>query len=192
MALNIQLQERSNLCCELCNKQDNGLSPYTVPPKNDENIDHQVVLCFQCKSQISDHDYSNTNYWRFLEGSIWSEVSAVQVLSYKILSNLTTEEWARDARESASLDEPLIAWANAESVLQSEKVIHKDSYGVVLESGDTVILTQNLNVKGTNYIAPKGTIVRKIRLVHENAEQVEGKINGDTLVILTKFVKKSV
>ena len=82
--------------------------------------------------------------------------------------------------------------AEAEDVLASSKVIHKDSYGVVLEAGDNVVLTENLNVKGTNYIAPKGTIVRKIKLVHENADQVEGKINGDTIVILTKFVKKSV
>jgi protein PhnA len=27
--------------------------------------------------------------------------------------------------------------------------------------------------------------------VPDNAEQIEGKINGDTIVILTKFVKKS-
>jgi protein PhnA len=62
----------------------------------------------------------------------------------------------------------------------------------VLETGDTVILTQNLNVKGANFIAPKGTTVRKIRLVPDNAEQIEGKIEGDTIVILTKYVRKSV
>ena len=35
-----------------------------------------------------------------------------------------------------------------------------------------------------------GTAVRMIRLVHDNAEQIEGKIDGQTIVILTKFVKK--
>jgi protein PhnA len=143
-------------------------------------------------NQIESDNYSNVHHWRCLEGSIWSEVPAVQVLSYKILNKLNSEEWARDAMQSAYLDESLIEWANAEEQLKAERVIHKDSYGVVLEAGDTVILTENLNVKGTNYIAPKGTVVRKIRLVHENAEQVEGKINGDTIIILTKFVRKSV
>lgn len=192
MAINLQLQNRSNQLCEVCGAQDNNLRVYTVPPKNDDSIENQVVLCSECFNQITSGDYSNTSYWRCLEGSIWSEVPAVQVLSYKILSKLSSEEWARDTIESVYLDEPLIEWANAEAALEAEKVIHKDSFGVLLETGDTVILTQNLNVKGTNYIAPKGTVVRKIKLVHDNAEQIEGKINGDTIVILTKFVRKSV
>ncbi len=61
----------------------------------------------------------------------------------------------------------------------------------VLEAGDTVLLTENLNVKGANFIAPKGTKVPKIRLVPDNAEQIEGKIEGSTIVILTKYVRKS-
>ena len=190
MAISTPLQNRSNQVCELCSNQDDNLTAYTVPPKTDELTDNQVVLCTDCLEQIQAGDYSNIHHWRCVEGSIWSEAPAVQVLSYKILSNLPSEEWARDAMESVSLDESLITWANAEDNLESEKVIHKDSYGVILEAGDTVLLTQNLNVKGTNYIAPKGTVVRKIRLVHDNAEQIEGKINGDTIVILTKFVRK--
>lgn len=191
MAINTKLQERSN-SCELCGKQDENLVAYTVPPRPDDSIDNQVVLCSDCGEQINTGNYSNTHHWRCLEGSIWSEVPAVQVLSYKILSRLSSEEWSRDAMEAVYLDDALIGWANAEDALEAEKIIHKDGYGVVLESGDTVVLIQNLNVKGTNYIAPKGTIVRKIRLVAHNAEQIEGKINGDTIVILTKFVKKSV
>ena len=53
------------------------------------------------------------------------------------------------------------------------------------------MLTQVLNVKGANFMAPKGTIVKKIKLVHDNTEQIEGKVNEQTIVILTKFVKKS-
>ncbi|WP_207425183.1 alkylphosphonate utilization protein [Pedobacter sp. SYSU D00535] len=191
MALHTQLQERSNNTCELCGNQGN-LSAYAVPPKTDDRIEDQVVLCSTCFTQIQAADYSDVHHWRCLEGSIWSEVPAVKVLSYKLLSNLSNEEWARDAMEAAALDESFLTWANAEKELEAGKVIHKDSYGVVLASGDTVVLTQNLNVKGTNYIAPKGTIVRKIKLVADNAEQVEGKINGDTIVILTKFIRKSV
>jgi protein PhnA len=39
-------------------------------------------------------------------------------------------------------------------------------------------------------MAPKGTIVRKIHLVADNNEQIEGKVNEQTIVILTKFVRK--
>jgi len=36
-----------------------------------------------------------------------------------------------------------------------------------------------------------GTAVRNIKLVHDNTEQIEGKIDGQQIVILTKYVKKS-
>lgn len=191
MTITTQLQERSNQSCELCGNQNGPLNAYTVPPKQDEIPENQVVICENCNTEIREGHYENTNHWRCLEGSIWSEVPAVQVLSYKILTKLSDQEWARDAVGAVYLDEALVEWAEAEDALDAARVIHKDSYGTVLETGDTVVLTQNLNVKGTNYIAPKGTIVRKIKLVNDNADQIEGKINGDTIVILTKYVKKS-
>ena len=192
MSLNSQLQNRSNNSCELCSNETQELKAYAVPPKSNDSPDNEVVLCSDCYTQIESADYTNTNHWRCLTGSIWSEVPAVQALSYKILGKLSGEAWATEAIESVYLDESVIEWANAEDELEASKVVHKDSYGVVLETGDSVILTQNLNVKGANFIAPKGTMVRKIRLVPDNAEQIEGKIEGDTIVILTKYVRKSV
>ena len=192
MAINTQLLNRSNQVCELCGAQDDNLHAYAVPPKSDESVDNQVVLCNECFGKIESDNYADTNHWGGLEDSIWSDVPAVQALSYKILGKLASEEWARDSMESVDLDEAVLDWANAEDALEAGKVIHKDSNSTVLESGDSVVLTQNLNVKGTNYIAPKGTIVRKIKLVADNAEQIEGKVNGDTIVILTKYVRKSI
>ncbi len=176
----------------MCGAPGPDLHAYAVPPKKEDSWHNQVVLCNQCFQQIEKADYSNPDYWRFLTGSIWSEVPAVQALSYKLLGKLQQTDWAMETKESVFLDETVIEWANAEEALEAQKVVHKDSYGVVLETGDTVILTQNLNVKGANFIAPKGTTVRKIRLVPDNAEQIEGKIEGDTIVILTKYVRKSV
>jgi protein PhnA len=112
-------------------------------------------------------------------------------LSYKILTKLKAEDWAAEAMDAVTLEESVINWANAEDELEASKIIHKDAYGVVLHSGDTIILTENLNIKGANFIASKGTTVRKIKVVPDNAEQIEGKIEGDTIVILTKFVRKS-
>ena len=192
MAINTQLLNRSNNSCELCSTPDENLQAYAVPPKNNDSIDNQVVLCTNCYNKITASDYTDTSHWRCLTGSIWNETPAVQALSYKILGKLKSEDWASETLESVFLDESVTEWANAEDELAASVVVHKDSYGVVLETGDTVILTQNLNVKGANFIAPKGTTVRKIRLVPDNAEQIEGKIEGDTIVILTKYVRKSV
>ena len=98
------------------------------------------------------------------------------------------KDWAGDIINSVELDEAVINWALTAYEI---KETHKDSNGNELMNGDTVMLTQGLNVKGANFMAPKGTIVRKIRLVADNTEQIEGKINEQTIVILTKYVRKS-
>lgn len=191
MNYNIEkLKVRANHSCELCGAKGE-LYAYTLSPKEDDSIDHQVALCSICQNGIQSNDFSNTNHWRALTGSIWSEVPSVQVLSYRILYDLKNQDWAAETLESVFLDESIISWALAEVHEAENKVIHKDAYGNVLQSGDNVVLIENLNVKGTNYMAPKGTQVKKIRLVADNAEQVEGKINSDTIVILTKFLKKA-
>lgn len=191
MAITSTLQERSNHSCELCSTGDTELFAYAVPPRKADSDEHVVVLCEKCRDAVLAGDFSDSDHWRSLEGSIWSPEPAVQAISHKILAKLApAESWAADALESVSLDETVLEWAGAEAAAAGDQVIHKDAYGVVLAAGDTILLTQNLNVKGTNFTAPKGTLVKKIRLVPENAEQIEGKINGDTIVILTKYVKK--
>lgn len=39
-------------------------------------------------------------------------------------------------------------------------------------------------------VAKQGTAVRNIRLDHENAEYIEGKVDGQQIVIITQYVKK--
>ncbi len=191
MNYNIEkLKVRANHSCELCGLKGE-LYAYTVSPKEDDSIDHQVALCSICQNGIQSNNFSNTNHWRALMGSIWSELTSVQALSYRILHDLKSQDWAAETLESVFLDESIITWALAEVHKADNKVIHKDAYGNVLLSGDNVVLIENLNVKGINYMAPKGTQVKKIRLVVDNAEQVEGKINSDTIVIVTKFLKKA-
>jgi protein PhnA len=48
--------------------------------------------------------------------------------------------------------------------------------------GDSVVLIKDLKVKGSSIVA-KGTAVRNIRLDHDNAEFIEGKVDGQTIVI---------
>ena len=183
------LLSRAQNACELCSATEE-LSIYAVPPKPADEDANVVVVCPTCLAAIQSKNYSDSNHWRCLTGSIWSEHAPVQALSYQILNAMQNESWAQEALESVFLDEEVMLWANAEAQMEADKVVHKDAYGVVLENGDNVILTQNLNVKGANFIAPKGTSVKKIKLVPDNAEQIEGKIEGDVIVILTKYVKK--
>lgn len=91
------------------------------------------------------------------------------------------------------LDDQTLAWAQATSNGSSDADVNKhvDSNGAVLAAGDTVTLIKDLNVKGANFTAKRGTAVRGISLVADNPEHIEGRVNGQQIVILTKFVKKS-
>jgi len=91
------------------------------------------------------------------------------------------------------MEDELKAFAKSQLVSEENittEVVHKDSNGAVIEVGDTVVLTKDLNVKGSSLTAKRGTAVRRISLVHDNPEQIEGKVEGQQIVILTKFVKK--
>jgi protein PhnA len=185
MSINQKLKERNQNLCELCNVEEASIE-YTVTPKNDDSIENQVALCATCMDAMDKKDASF--HWRCLEGSIWSPQQSVQALSYRILQNFKEEDWANNLLSSVDLDENTVQWAMSAFEVPD---VHKDAFGNVLENGDNVVLTQALNVKGTNFTASKGTVVKRIKLVSDNPEQIEGKINEQTIVILTKFVKKN-
>ena len=184
MSISPELKQRHQEQCELCNSEI-ASHEYTVTPKNDDSIDNQVALCDTCLSKIDDKDASF--YWRCLEGSIWSPEPSVQALSYRILQNYKEEDWASNLISTIDLDENVIQWALSSLEIPD---VHKDAFGNILENGDNVVLTQALNVKGTSFTASKGTVVKRIKLVNDNVEQIEGKINEQTIVILCKFTKK--
>ena len=71
-----------------------------------------------------------------------------------------------------------------------DKVIHKDVNGVVLSAGDSVVLIKDLKVKGGGFTAKRGTAVRRIALDRDNSKYIEGKVDGQTVVIITDYVKK--
>ncbi len=184
MAISTKLSERNTGICELCNSNPSS-HEYTVSPKEEGVVNNQVALCDTCFSLLQEKNQGD--HWRCLEGSIWNPEASVQALSYRLLYAYKDEEWANDVLSSIELDENVMQWALS---AYEEEEKHKDSFGNLLENGDTVVLTQGLNVKGTSFTAAKGTVVKKIRLVPDNTEQIEGKINEQTIVILTKYVKK--
>jgi protein PhnA len=85
-----------------------------------------------------------------------------------------------------------LAWAKATGDHEAGASVdlHKDAYGAVLQNGDTVVLTKSLDVKGSTVNARLGTVIRNIRLVVDNTEQIEERIEGQQIVILTKYVRK--
>lgn len=183
MSISNPLKERSQSQCELCAVLPASIE-YTVSPKPD-TIDNQVAICQACMEDID--SLGNVDHWRCLEGSIWNPTPSVQALSYRLLHRLQEHDWAANALASVDLDEDVQSWAMS---ALAEPEYHQDAYGNKLESGDNVVLTQSLNVKGTNFSAAKGTVVKNIKLVHDNIAQIEGKINNQTIVILSQYVKK--
>jgi len=183
---------RSDSKCELCSATNN-LDTYVIPPDLDGGFDKSILACDTCSAQINGKMEVDTNHWRCLTESMWNEHTPVQVMSWRMLSRLNTESWAQDALDMMYLDDDVLNWAKAtgEGATQDDSLIHKDSNGIKLASGDTVVLIKDLSVKGTSMIAKRGTAVRKIGLVQDNAEHIVGKVNGQTIVILTQFVKKS-
>jgi protein PhnA len=188
MSLEKELMERSGSKCELCTSEDN-LGVFVVAPKDGTYAEECIMICGNCNEQMTDSDKVNANHWRCLNDSMWSEVPAVQVVAWRMLDQLKGEGWTQDLLDMMYLDDDTANWAKA---LQNEiSVVHKDSNGAVLKAGDTVTLIKDLNVKGANFIAKRGTAVRRISLVSDNAGHIEGRINGQHIVILTEFVKKS-
>lgn len=186
------LHARSGSKCELCGTTD-SLKVYEVPPNSDGSADQSLLVCETCSEQIENPQKVNANHWRCLNESMWSQIPAVQVMAWRMLKSLSAEGWPQDLLDMLYLDEDLQVWAQAAGEREGadNAVKHADSNGVILAAGDTVTLIKDLNVKGAGFTAKRGTVVRGISLVADNPEHIEGRVNGQLIVILTKFVKKS-
>jgi protein PhnA len=150
------------------------------------------MTCVKCRAQIEKKEELDSNHWKVLSEIMWSEVPGVQVVAWRMLNRLRNESWAADNLDMLYLDEEKLAWAKATGDHEQDGSVelHKDSNGNVLQQGDTVVLTKSLDVKGSTLNAKMGTVVKNIRLVENNTEQIEGKIEGQVIVILTKYVRK--
>lgn len=187
MSFERELNKRSGSQCELCNATEN-LKEYVVLPTKKGGLDESIYACATCIDQIENAGHEDLNHWRCLNDSMWSEHIPVQVVSWRMLSRLRSTELL----EQMYFDEDTLAWAQAtgEGEEDENKIIHRDVNGVVLTHGDSVVLIKDLKVKGSSMVAKQGTSVRNIRLDHENAEYIEGRVDGQQIVIITQYVKK--
>ena len=172
MALSDLLARAGNVC-EFCGAAAE-LEAVDVPPAG------EIVLCPTCREDVP----ADAAHWRCLEGAAWSAEPAVQLAVWRKLGQLD-QPWAAEAREGMMLSDEVQGWTETVAAVE-----HRDSNGALLAQGDTVVLIKDLVVKGANFTAKRGTAVRGIGLVKDNAAQIEGRVEGQRIVILTEFVKK--
>ena len=191
MKLEEVLLKRAENKCELC-KSETAVKLYEVPYALHHDEDGCMIICPKCQNQIDKKEELDAKHWGCLSESMWSEIPGVQVVSWRMLNRLKDQSWAADLLDMMYLDDERLTWAKAtgDHENSSEVDLHKDCNGQVLQTGDSVVLTKSLDVKGSTLNAKMGTVVRNIRLVDDNTEQIEGKIEGQTIVILTKYVRK--
>ncbi|MBI2284297.1 MAG: PhnA domain-containing protein [Bacteroidetes bacterium] len=191
MKLDATLLNRSENKCELCGSTDD-IQVYEVQPQDHPDAENCIMACKVCRNQVDKKAELDQEHWKCLTSSMWSEVPGVQVVAWRMLNRLRTESWAADQLDMLYLDDERLAWAKATGDHESDGSVdlHKDANGAILQQGDTIVLTKSLDVKGSTLNAKMGTVVKNIRLVPDNMEQIEGKIEGQTIVILTKYVRK--
>ena len=123
---------------------------------------------------------------------MWSEAAPVQIMSWRMLHRLKSFGWSQDLLDMMYFDEQQLEWAAAEGDAEdkTDAIVHRDANGVVLQTGDSVVLIKDLKVKGSSLVAKQGTAVRRISLDHENEKFIEGKVGPTQIVIITDYVKK--
>ena len=183
-----RLKDRSGSACELCGSEEN-LRVYAIPPNSKIIPEDCILACKTCVDQIENPETMDINHWRCLSESMWNENLPVQIVSWRMLARLKNH----DLLDMMYLDEEALEWAKATGEGEEEegKIIHKDSNGNILFDGDSVVLIKDLDVKGANFTAKRGAAVHNIKLVWDNAEQIEGRVEGQHIVILTQYVKKT-
>lgn len=188
MSIEQSLLDRAGNQCELCGSASD-VSPFLVTPHSHLTVDTGVVLCATCKPQVEGSAEPDANHWRCLNDSMWSQVPAVQVVAYRMLKRLSAEPWAQDLLDVMYLDDDTRKWAETKTA-DEDREPTRDSNGAILQAGDSVTLIKDLDVKGANFTAKRGTMVRGISL-SDNPEHIEGRVNGTRIVIISAYTKKA-
>lgn len=172
--------------CPLCEAQE-ALTEFALDgaPAGETG---QVMLCAACQSAMN-APALNSDYWRVLTTTMWSEITTVKVIAYRLLKQLSQESWAQEALDMFYLEDDLKNWAET-GIPQTPDAPTRDSNGTVLQAGDNVTLIKDLPVKGAGFTAKRGTMVRGISLT-DNPEHIEGRVNGQHIVLVAAYLKKS-
>jgi protein PhnA len=177
------LVARSGAVCELC-QGGNDLAELAVSP-DDLSEATAVWACETCRNQVEERSEVDAKHWFCLHDSIWSEHPPVQVTGFRMLKRLAGESWASDLLDQVYLPDDVREWAEQ----SDNQVVVVDSNGTRLADGDSVTLIKDLDVKGANFTAKRGTLVKNIRL-GDDPGLVEGRVNGTGIYLKVEFLKK--
>jgi len=187
MSLESQLRERAGEQCELCGSSDD-LRVREIPPA-DGSAETAILVCAEC-DRLMDDPSANPNVWHCLNESMWSTEPAVQVMAYRLLKRIASEGWPQELLDMMYMEPEVLSWAEeTDEETGNDTEPTRDSNGAVLEAGDSVTIIKDLEVKGAGFTAKRGTVVKNITLT-DNPEQIEGRVNGTRIVLLSKFLKK--
>ncbi|PHS53458.1 MAG: PhnA protein, partial [Lutibacter sp.] len=128
MSISKKLHARSKSTCELCASIED-LRVYEVAPNSKGTVEDSILACSVCIDQIENPDNVDVNHWRCLNDSMWSEVLAVQVIAWRMLTRLRSEGWPQDMLDMMYLDEEILEWAKATGEGEEEdehKIVHRD------------------------------------------------------------------
>jgi protein PhnA len=184
-----KLKDRSGSVCEISGAE-HDLVVYVLPPTNERTVENSVLMAKHLKDQIENPETTDEKDWRGLSESMWSEHLPVQIVSWRMLARLKNP----DLLDMMYLDEEALEWAKATGEGEEEdenKIVHKDSNGVTLLDGDSVVLIKDLDVKGATFTAKRGAAVHNIKLVWDDANLIEGRVENQNIYILTQYVKKT-
>lgn len=109
------LARRAKSKCEITGKSGVSLWPYEVPPVGGEpDIDRTLLISEECHEMLDHPNRLAGREWQILAESVWSEMPAVQVVSWRMLHELAKrEDWAREVLEEVFLDPEVEAWAKS-------------------------------------------------------------------------------
>jgi protein PhnA len=110
------LARRAKSKCELTGVSGVPLKAYEVPPVTDEpDIDRTLLVSEACLEVLEHPKRLKGREWQGLAEIVWSEMPAVQVVAWRMLTQLAKyEDWAREVVEEVFLDEAVEAWAKSD------------------------------------------------------------------------------
>lgn len=180
------LQSRSEGRCELCGAEE-ALTLFEVPPSATPDMNKCAMLCNTCLSQVTGEIDLDEKHWFCLNETAWSTIPAIQALALRLLNKLNSQDWAQNLSDTLYVEDDIREWA--EAGFDGSGVSTKDSNGVEILEGDTVTVIKDLDVKGTSFVAKRGTVVKNVHITG-NGDHIEGKVNGTTIYLKASFLKK--
>jgi len=185
MSIDNALLKRGDSKCELC-KSDENLATYDVPPITQRNLDKSILVCSTCLHQIENAEEMQPNHWRCLNDSMWSEIAAVQVMSWRLLNRLNGLGWPDELLEMLYIEDDVKKWAMADMRPVDEPTL--DINGVAFTVGCSAVMTKDRFISGANFTAKRGMVVKNIGLT-DKSTSIDGNLNGFRVVLGTGYLK---